>query len=88
MFFEDKVTEFFYMVDEFFYVFTRMMAKFSINGVSKLQKRKYNFRQLINEIYEEATKMVPAAKLADFVAQGKRKKTPHAEAVYHDKRLA
>ena len=42
MFTESKVTEIFFMADEFCKVFNRMMAKYSIGDTTKLQKRKYH----------------------------------------------
>ena len=42
MFTESKVTEIFFMADEFCKVFNRMMAKYSIDSANKTLKRKYH----------------------------------------------
>ncbi|MCR5313421.1 MAG: IS982 family transposase, partial [Bacteroidaceae bacterium] len=42
MFSESKVTEIFFMTDEFCKVFNRMMAKYSIDSANKPLKRKYH----------------------------------------------
>ncbi len=42
MFTEGKVTEIFYMVDEFCKFFNRMMEKHAINDDLRVQRRKYH----------------------------------------------
>ena len=42
MFTEGKVTEIFFMADEFSKVFNRMMSKYIIEDTSKPAKRKYH----------------------------------------------
>lgn len=52
MFTEDKVTEIFFMVDEFYKVFCRMLDKYSLNTPKMTGKRLYHRAALCTRYYD------------------------------------
>ena len=49
MFAESKITEIFFMADEFCKVFNRMMSKYAVEDTSKPTKRKYHHESTMSD---------------------------------------